>query len=175
MQIFGIFRSQYFFKYLSTQVGNPIHAYNLIRRFSIDIGNIEKDIQEDDWAGGEIKFQEKYKEQQKKYKEQQTMSKRLKNGKARTGDVEKMRWIGHFAPCCNKLNRDWLHLARSQCPAGKLLEIKGGSVKTCKTPPVCKPKWEKCVNLNKTSTLGGKQKEDRLHGRGGTDFHKISI
>ena len=66
----------------------------------------------------------------KKHKEQ-TMSKRLKNGKARTGDVEKMRWIGHFAPCCNKLNRDWLHLARSQCPAGKLLEIKGGSVKTC--------------------------------------------
>ena len=35
------------------QVGNPIHAYNLIRRFSIDIGNIERDIQEDDWAGDE--------------------------------------------------------------------------------------------------------------------------
>jgi len=40
-------------------VGNPIHAYNLIRRFSIDIGNIERDIQEDDWAGGKYKY--KYK------------------------------------------------------------------------------------------------------------------
>ena len=38
---------------MSAQVGNPIHAYNLIRRFSIDIGNIERDIQEDDWAGDE--------------------------------------------------------------------------------------------------------------------------
>ena len=38
------------------EVGNPIHAYNLIRRFSIDIGNIERDIQEDDWAGGEYKL-----------------------------------------------------------------------------------------------------------------------
>ena len=38
------------------KVGNPIHAYNLIRRFSIDIGNIERDIQEDDWAGGKYKY-----------------------------------------------------------------------------------------------------------------------
>ena len=40
---------------MSAKVGNPIHAYNLIRRFSIDIGNIERDIQEDDWAGDEKK------------------------------------------------------------------------------------------------------------------------
>ena len=42
---------------MSAQVGNPIHAYNLIRRFSIDIGNIERDIQEDDWAGDKNKIQ----------------------------------------------------------------------------------------------------------------------
>ena len=42
--------------FLILKVGNPIHAYNLIRRFSIDIGNIERDIQEDDWAGGEYKL-----------------------------------------------------------------------------------------------------------------------
>ena len=37
--------------YTSRLVGNPIHAFNLIRRFSIDIPNIEKDIREDDWKG----------------------------------------------------------------------------------------------------------------------------
>ena len=34
--------------YASRLVGNPIHAFNLMRRFSIDIPNIEKDIKEDD-------------------------------------------------------------------------------------------------------------------------------
>jgi len=38
-------------------VGNPIHAYNLIRRFSIDVGNIERDIQEDDWAASSVAVQ----------------------------------------------------------------------------------------------------------------------
>ena len=37
--------------YASRLVGNPIHAFNLMRRFSIDIPNIEKDIKEDDWKG----------------------------------------------------------------------------------------------------------------------------
>ena len=37
--------------YTSRLVGNPVHAFNLIRRFSIDIPNIEKDIKEDDWKG----------------------------------------------------------------------------------------------------------------------------
>ena len=46
---------------MSAQVGNPIHAYNLIRRFSIDIGNIERDIQEDDWAGDEKSDDKKHK------------------------------------------------------------------------------------------------------------------
>ena len=38
--------------FTSRLVGNPVHAFNLIRRFSIDIPNIEKDIREDDWKGG---------------------------------------------------------------------------------------------------------------------------
>ena len=38
--------------FTSRLVGNPVHAFNLIRRFSIDIPNIEKDIKEDDWKGG---------------------------------------------------------------------------------------------------------------------------
>jgi len=38
-------------------VGNPIHAYNLIRRFAIDIEIIEKDIAEDDWAASSVAVQ----------------------------------------------------------------------------------------------------------------------
>merc|ERR1719410_1425853 len=36
-------------EYLERIVGNPVHAFNLIRRFTVDIPNIEKDLKEDDW------------------------------------------------------------------------------------------------------------------------------
>ena len=32
-------------------VGNPIHAYKMMKRFSVDLGKIEKDLKEDDWSG----------------------------------------------------------------------------------------------------------------------------
>lgn len=38
-------------------VGNPIHAYNLIRRFSIDMENIEKDLRDDDWTASSVAVQ----------------------------------------------------------------------------------------------------------------------
>ena len=38
-------------EYMDRIVGNPVHAFNLIRRFTIDIPNIEKDLRGDDWAG----------------------------------------------------------------------------------------------------------------------------
>ena len=31
--------------------GNPIHTYNLMKRFSIDLKNIEADVRTDDWRG----------------------------------------------------------------------------------------------------------------------------
>ena len=37
----------------SPQVGNPVHAYNLMRRFTIDLPSIERDLGQDDWAGEE--------------------------------------------------------------------------------------------------------------------------
>jgi len=43
--------------YASRLVGNPIHAFNLMRRFSIDIPNIEKDIKEDDWKESSVVVQ----------------------------------------------------------------------------------------------------------------------
>ena len=38
-------------EYIDRLVGNPLHAFNLIRRFTIDIPNIEKDLKQDDWKG----------------------------------------------------------------------------------------------------------------------------
>ena len=38
-------------EYMDRIVGNPVHAFNLIRRFTIDIPNIEKDLRGDDWLG----------------------------------------------------------------------------------------------------------------------------
>ena len=32
-------------------VGNPIHAYKMMKRFSVDWKKIENDLKEDDWAG----------------------------------------------------------------------------------------------------------------------------
>ena len=32
-------------------VGNPVHAFQLMRRFTVDIPNIEKDLKKDDWRG----------------------------------------------------------------------------------------------------------------------------
>ncbi len=31
-------------------VGNPIHAYKMMKRFSVDLNRIEKDMKDDDWA-----------------------------------------------------------------------------------------------------------------------------
>ncbi len=36
--------------FLDAIVGNPIHAYKMMKRFSIDLSRIEKDMKEDDWA-----------------------------------------------------------------------------------------------------------------------------
>ena len=41
-------------EYIERIVGNPVHAFNLIRRFTVDIPNIEKDLKEDDWKGEKI-------------------------------------------------------------------------------------------------------------------------
>ena len=32
-------------------VGNPVQAFKLMRRFTVDIPNIEKDLKQDDWKG----------------------------------------------------------------------------------------------------------------------------
>jgi len=37
--------------------GNPIHAYNLIKRFNIDLKNIEADIKQDDWSESSVAVQ----------------------------------------------------------------------------------------------------------------------
>ncbi len=31
-------------------VGNPIHAYKMMKRFSVALNRIEKDMKDDDWA-----------------------------------------------------------------------------------------------------------------------------
>jgi uncharacterized protein YjaZ len=36
---------------LNRIVGNPIHAYKMMKRFSIDWKKIELSLEEDDWAG----------------------------------------------------------------------------------------------------------------------------
>ena len=38
-------------EYMDRIVGNPVHAFNLIRRFTVDIPNIERDLRGDDWQG----------------------------------------------------------------------------------------------------------------------------
>ena len=38
-------------QYIDRLVGNPIHAFNLIRRFTVDIPSLEQDLKEDDWKG----------------------------------------------------------------------------------------------------------------------------
>ena len=37
--------------YITGIVGNPVQAFKLMRRFTVDIPNIEKDLKEDDWKG----------------------------------------------------------------------------------------------------------------------------
>ena len=41
-------------QYVDRLVGNPIHAFNLMRRFTVDIPSLEKDLREDDWKGEQI-------------------------------------------------------------------------------------------------------------------------
>ena len=41
-------------QYVDRLVGNPIHAFNLMRRFTVDIPSLEKDLREDDWKGKQI-------------------------------------------------------------------------------------------------------------------------
>ena len=41
-------------EYVDRLVGNPIHAFNLMRRFTVDIPSLEKDLREDDWKGKQI-------------------------------------------------------------------------------------------------------------------------
>ena len=36
---------------ISAIVGNPVQAFKLMRRFTVDIPNIEKDLKQDDWKG----------------------------------------------------------------------------------------------------------------------------
>ena len=38
-------------EYIERIVGNPVHAFQLMRRFTVDIPNIEKDLKKDDWKG----------------------------------------------------------------------------------------------------------------------------
>ena len=38
-------------EYIDRLVGNPVHAFKLMRRFTVDIPNIEKDLKKDDWKG----------------------------------------------------------------------------------------------------------------------------
>ena len=37
--------------YITGIVGNPLQAFKLMRRFTVDIPNIEKDLKQDDWKG----------------------------------------------------------------------------------------------------------------------------
>ena len=37
--------------YVPAIVGNPVQAFKLMRRFTVDIPNIEKDLKQDDWKG----------------------------------------------------------------------------------------------------------------------------
>ncbi len=39
-----------FFIFLQDSVvGNPIHAYKMMKRFAVDLTRIEKDMKDDDW------------------------------------------------------------------------------------------------------------------------------
>jgi uncharacterized protein YpuA (DUF1002 family) len=39
-------------------VGNPIHAYKMMKRFSVDWKKIENDLKEDDWTGIDLEKKE---------------------------------------------------------------------------------------------------------------------
>jgi hypothetical protein len=36
-------------------VGNPIHAYKLMKRFAVDWKKLEQDLTDDDWKGNGLK------------------------------------------------------------------------------------------------------------------------
>ena len=38
-------------KFVNRVVGNPIHAYKMMKRFAIDWKRIEKSLEDDDWEG----------------------------------------------------------------------------------------------------------------------------
>ena len=38
-------------EFIENIVGNPIHAYKMIKRFAVDWNKIEDDLKEDDWSG----------------------------------------------------------------------------------------------------------------------------
>ena len=38
-------------EFLDRVVGNPIHAYKMMKRFSVDWNKIEQDLKKDDWSG----------------------------------------------------------------------------------------------------------------------------
>lgn len=37
-------------------VGNPIHAYKLMKRFAVDWKKLEQDLTDDDWKGNGLKW-----------------------------------------------------------------------------------------------------------------------
>ena len=38
-------------QFVNRVVGNPIHAYKMMKRFAIDWKRIEKSLEDDDWEG----------------------------------------------------------------------------------------------------------------------------
>ena len=38
-------------EFLDRVIGNPIHAYKMMKRFSVDWSKMEKHLEEDHWSG----------------------------------------------------------------------------------------------------------------------------